>query len=162
MARKPPLYPHIPKSRKNAPEWQWDGNLEIGKLHGYKIDGGYLYQIWEQWRDKNHTELGGELRVYEESEWSQQEQKNWELIMSVGRLYYRIYLLTNTARITDLFIIDRLQKMGFGSKLLEIAEERFRHYGVKSVGGSAVVEARDYWRKKGYTVTDGEMLKVLS
>jgi len=104
-------------------------------------------------------EIMGEIRVHEKSNWENVPKKNWSIIPSIGFLYYRIDIDNESGRIRDIFVIERFQKTGIGSRLIEIAEGRMKVYGVKEITGSAVVESRDFWRRRGYTVTDGEMKK---
>jgi len=86
-------------------------------------------------------------------------------MLSDGLVYYDIYPWGYSGmetepigRIIDIVTIKR--GIGLGVNLVRLAEKRMGTYGVQKVEGSAVPEARDFWRKMGYSLENGEMAKV--
>lgn len=126
--------------------------------------GDILYQIWEKKSD--HTAMTktriirGEIRPY--TNWHDTPKEHWERMLSDGFIYYDIYPDEKAGRIIDTLTTKR--RMGLGRSLVNIAEERMRHYGVRKIGGSAhasAIGARAFWSKLGFTFQDSEMQKVL-
>jgi GNAT superfamily N-acetyltransferase len=160
VKRRVPLYPHVPKRKSTITEgWQWN---DTKKIHAYKFDGDYLYQIWEHEQivmPSRTKEIIGEVRVHERENWENVPKKNWSVIPSIGWCYYRIDIADKTGRIRDIYVQDRFQRKSFGSKLIAIAEWRMKNYGVLTVGGSSLPEAKSFWRKLGYIIQNSEMVK---
>lgn len=68
------------------------------------------------------------------------------------RISYRIHPDEKTARILDVVVQPRYQGQVIGTKLVEIAERRFRTHGITKVTGYAEPAVHGFWRKLGYQI----------
>jgi len=78
------------------------------------------------------------------------------------RISYRIYPDDREARILDVIVQPQYQGKDIGKKLVEIAERRFRAYGITKVMGYADPIVGGFWKKLGYRhLPNNDILKHL-
>jgi len=117
-----------------------------------------LYQIWEKQKDKA---IRGEIRPY--TNWKSEPKENWSVMLSDGFIYYDIYPEQKAGRIIDMTTTKR--RIGLGTHLVELVEQRMKSYEITKLGGSAHptnLAARTFWSKMGFIFQDSEMVKSLS